>query len=74
VQFEIDNTAGFDHNFYIGSADQLGIPNGTTETGIPTWQSGVQRVTWTATADGLQFACTVPGHSSTMQGSIVIQG
>jgi mono/diheme cytochrome c family protein len=73
VQFEIDNTAGFDHNFYIGSADQLGVPNGTTETGIPTWQSGVQTVTWTATADGLQFACTVPGHASTMHGSIVIQ-
>jgi mono/diheme cytochrome c family protein len=74
IQFEVENTAGFDHNFYIGTPDQLSVPNGTTETGIPTWQSGVQTLTWTATGDGLQFACTVPGHYSTMQGSIEISG
>ena len=74
IQFEVDNTAGFDHNFYIGTPDELAVPNGTTDTGIPTWQSGVQTLTWTATGDGLQFACTVPGHYSTMHGAIVIQG
>jgi mono/diheme cytochrome c family protein/uncharacterized cupredoxin-like copper-binding protein len=72
IQFEIDNTAGFDHNFYIGTPDQVNTPNGTTDAGIPTWQSGVQTMTWTATGDGLQFACTVPGHTSTMLGDIVI--
>jgi hypothetical protein len=74
IQFEIDNTAGFDHNFWIGTPDVLSVPNATTDTGIPTWQSGVQTLTWTAAGEGLQFACTVPGHYSTMQGSIVVQG
>ncbi len=74
IQFEIDNTAGFDHNFYIGTPDELAVPNATTDTGIPTWQSGIQTLTWTVTGDGLQFACTVPGHYSTMQGNIVVQG
>jgi mono/diheme cytochrome c family protein len=74
IQFEIDNTAGFEHNFWIGSPDQLAAPNATTDAGIPAWTSGVQTLTWTAGGDGLQFACTVPGHYSTMNGSIVVQG
>jgi mono/diheme cytochrome c family protein len=74
VQFDIDNTAGFDHNFYIGTPEELSVPNGTTEVGIPAWQSGVQSLTWTAEGEGLQFACTVPGHYSTMSGNIVVSG
>ena len=74
IQFEVDNTAGFDHDFWIGTPEELQVPNGTTDTGIPTWQSGVQTVTWTAAGEGLQFACTVPGHYSTMHADIVIQG
>jgi hypothetical protein len=73
VQFEVDNTAGFDHNFYIGTPEELQVPNGTTDTGIPMWQSGVQTLTWTAGGEGLQFACTLPGHYNTMSGSIVVQ-
>ena len=44
--------------------------------GIPTWQSGVETVKWTVEAGDapLQFACTVPGHYTTMNGNIVIQG
>jgi mono/diheme cytochrome c family protein len=74
IQFEIDNISGFDHNFWIGTPDQLAAPNATTDVGIPTWQSGVQTVTWTVSGDGLQFACTVPGHYTTMHADIVIQG
>ena len=76
IQFEVDNTAGFDHNFWIGSEEELMVPNATTDEGIPTWQSGVQTFTWTAQAGdgGLQFACTVPGHYPTMHADIVIQG
>ncbi len=74
LQFEVDNVAGFDHNFWIGTPDQLQVPNGTTDTGIPTWTSGVQTVTWTATGDGMQFACTVPGHYTSMHADIVISG
>jgi mono/diheme cytochrome c family protein len=78
IQFEVDNVAGFDHDFWIGTPEELQVPNGTTDVGIPIWQSGVQTVTWTApdAADpaGLQFACTVPGHYTTMHGDIVISG
>ena len=74
IQFEVDNTAGFDHDFWIGTPDELAVPNATTDVGIPTWTSGVQTVTWTVSGDGLQFACTVPGHYSTMHGDIVVQG
>ncbi len=76
IQFVVDNVAGFDHDFYIGTPDELSIPNAETDVGIPPWQSGEQTVTWTVPDDaaGLQFACTIPGHYYTMQGDIVIQG
>jgi hypothetical protein len=75
IEFLIDNTAGFDHNFYIGTAEELQVPFGETDEGIPTWQTGVETYTWTvpeAGAQGLQFACTVPGHYALMNGDIVI--
>ena len=75
IEFVIDNTAGFDHNFYIGDADALQVPFGETENGIATWASGVQTYTWTVPesgTEGLQFACTVPGHYQPMHGDIVI--
>ena len=74
VEFVIDNTAGFDHNFYIGPADVLQNPFAETEIGIPTWQSGVQTLTWTVPeegVEGLQFACTVPGHYTPMHGALI---
>jgi hypothetical protein len=77
VQFEVTNTAGFDHNFYIGTEQELStalgnIPGGT---GIPVFTEGTQTLTWTVPTDGtgLQFACTVPGHYPTMNGDFVIQ-
>jgi len=75
IEFVVDNSAGFEHNFYIGQADALQVPYGETEVGIPTWTSGVESYTWTvpeAGAEGLQFACTVPGHYTPMHGDIVI--
>ena len=75
VEFVVDNTAGFDHNFWIGTADVLQGPFAETEVGHPAWQSGVQTITWTVPeegAEGLQFACTVPGHYTPMHGDIVI--
>ncbi len=70
ITFRIDNQAGFDHNFYIGTDAQLVVPAATTDVGIPTWQTGVQEVTWVVPADitGLKFGCTVPGHYALMQG------
>ena len=76
VEFVVDNTAGFPHNFYIGPQDVVSTPNAETELGIETWASGVETFTWTVEAGDqpLQFACTVPGHYTTMSGDIVIQG
>ena len=76
VEFIVDNTAGFDHNFYIGPADVLSQSAAQTEVGIPAWPSGSQQLTWTVAAgdQSLQFGCTVPGHYTTMHGDIVIQG
>lgn len=78
VEFQVTNSAGFDHNFFIGTADELSkasgdIPDGT---GIPMFTEGTQTFTWTVPTDaaGLQFACTVPGHYGTMHGDFVIQG
>ena len=34
VLFEIDNTAGFAHNFYIGTDAELMVPATTTDTGL----------------------------------------
>ena len=71
VLFRVDNTAGFEHNFWIGTDDQLMMPNGTTDVGIPAWTSGVQELEWVVPDDvsGLKFGCTVPGHYNTMQGT-----
>lgn len=76
IEFVVDNTAGFDHNFYVGTPDELQVPGGSTDVGIPAWSSGVETVTWTAAGGDvqLQFACTVPGHYASMSGNIVIQG
>ena len=51
------------------------MPYGETDLGIPAWTEGVQTYTWTVPesgAEGLQFACTVPGHYTPMHGDIVI--
>ena len=74
ITFRVDNTAGFDHNFYIGTDEQLIVPAGTTDVGIATWQTGVQELTWVVPADitGLKFGCTVPGHYALMQGTFSV--
>ena len=74
VVFRIDNTAGFAHNFWIGTDDELMVPNGATDVGIPDWDSGVQELEWVVPDDltGLRFGCTVPGHYTLMQGDFTI--
>lgn len=73
VTFEIDNVAGFDHNFFIGTAAELEVAGATTPDGIDTWTEGVRTYTWTVPSGGeLQFGCTVPGHYPLMHGDLVI--
>jgi uncharacterized cupredoxin-like copper-binding protein len=74
LKFEITNSAGFDHNFYIGNKDDLAGGNTANAAGIPAFISGTQTFTYTVPDSGpLHFACTLPGHFSTMNGTIDIQ-
>lgn len=70
----VDNTAGFEHSFWIGTEQQLEQPLSTTGVGIPSWTSGTRESVWDVPGDvsGLMFGCTVPGHFSTMHGTIVV--
>jgi len=73
VRFEVDNKAGFTHNFHIGTNDEL-IANAPALVGIPDWTTGVQTYDWTVPASGeLKFGCTVPGHYALMQGTFTIE-
>lgn len=71
VVFLVDNTAGFDHNFYIGSESELEEPLGATDTGISMWVEGIRELEWTVPDDmtGLLFGCTVPGHFTPQHGT-----
>jgi len=73
VTFTVTNSAGFDHDFYIGPGDKLQANAVDGLPGAPIFQTGSKGVTWTVPADvtGLQFACTVPGHYGSMHGNIV---
>jgi mono/diheme cytochrome c family protein/uncharacterized cupredoxin-like copper-binding protein len=81
VQFEVTNTAGFAHNFFIGpnailSKASGNIPETAGVVGIPEFTEGTQSVTWTvpsAETKDLVFGCTLPGHFSTMNGIFTIQ-
>ena len=73
IMFEVANDSGLEHNFYIGSEEELMVPNGTTATGIPTWTGGTESLEYTVGSDeSLQFACTVPGHYGPMHGDIML--
>jgi uncharacterized cupredoxin-like copper-binding protein len=75
VTFQITNSAGFDHDFYIGTPDQLKNNQTAGLPGVPAFSSGTQQFTYTVTdaTATLQFACTLPGHYVTMHGSFTIQ-
>ena len=73
VTFEVTNTAGFDHDFYVGTAADLSPTAEGNLKGIAPFSSGTQDFTWTVPASGtFQFACTLPGHYATMHGDIDI--
>jgi uncharacterized cupredoxin-like copper-binding protein len=77
VEFEVTNSAGFSHDFFIGTQQELSTASGNLADapGIPEFESGTKTFTWTVPQDagGLQFACTVPGHYGTMHGDFVTQ-
>ena len=73
VKFEVTNTAGFGHNFFIGTAEQLQAGDRTATKGIADFSSGTQELVWTVDSDGpLQFACIVVGHYGPMHGDFAV--
>jgi hypothetical protein len=74
VEFDVDNKAGFAHNFYVGAPADLQSGNTGNLKGVPDFTSGVQKLTYTVPKSGsLQFACIVPGHYGTMHGDLTIE-
>jgi uncharacterized cupredoxin-like copper-binding protein len=72
--FRITNSANFAHDFYIGTAQDLQSRNTQNLKGIPEFNSETKEFEYTfATSGSLQFACTVPGHYTTMHGDFVLQ-
>ncbi|MFN8620446.1 MAG: plastocyanin/azurin family copper-binding protein, partial [Chloroflexota bacterium] len=76
LTIKVTNSAGFAHNFYIGTDQQLQAGQNDQMTGIPDFNEGTQEVTWTVPDDvsTLRFGCTVPGHYQLMNGSFTTGG
>lgn len=74
IQFNVTNTAGFDHNFYVGDGTALAAGDTSNAQGVPAFKSGTQTFTYLVPSTGtLQFGCTLPGHWPTMHGDVSIQ-
>ncbi len=73
--FEITNEGGLEHNFYIGTPEQLQSNDVAGLPGVPNFTDGTQTFEYMATAEtaGLEFACTVPGHYQPMHGTMVVE-
>lgn len=72
--FQISNTAGFAHDFYIGTPDDLKAGNTGNLKGLAQFVSGTQSFTYTFDSAGpLGFGCTLPGHYQSMNGLFNIQ-
>jgi uncharacterized cupredoxin-like copper-binding protein len=75
VTFQVTNSAGFPHNFYIAPADKLKTADVSAAKGIADFSSGTQSVTFTFDQDvpNLQYACVLPGHYDSMHGDFQTQ-
>jgi hypothetical protein len=72
IHFVLTNTAGFDHDFYIGTQAELAAGKVDALPGVPTWSSdGPMTFDWVVPAEiaGLEFGCTLRGHYPTMHGA-----
>ena len=75
VCFEVTNTAGFAHNFYVGPTSDIEARNKTDAVaGTPDFTSGTQTLEFTPTGSGpFAYACWIAGHlESGMKGSITL--
>jgi uncharacterized cupredoxin-like copper-binding protein len=76
VCFEVTNTAGFTHNFFVGPQSDVDTRNKTASVvGTPDFSSGTQIVEFTPSGSGpFGYACWIPGHlEAGMKGSITLQ-
>lgn len=80
VIIEVNNTSGIKHDFYIGTDEELKVPEGTTDTGLTAWirngDTRIKQLEWTVPDDisGLKFGCTILGHYDAMQGTFSLVG
>ncbi|MEX2547684.1 MAG: c-type cytochrome [Chloroflexota bacterium] len=77
VEFRIINQTVFPHNFKLGSATELATaPNPNPLPGVEDFDVTRSPQTFTYTFETVpsepQFACTVPGHYQTMNGSLLV--
>jgi uncharacterized cupredoxin-like copper-binding protein len=71
--FRVTNTAGFDHDFHIGTDAELSA-GGHAHAGIQPWNEGMREFQYTFDSSGpLAFGCTIPGHYALMKGFFDIQ-
>ena len=73
VCFEVTNTAGFTHNFYVGPKSDIEARNKTASVaGTPDFSSGTQILEFSATGSGpFEYACWIAGHlEAGMKGTI----
>jgi mono/diheme cytochrome c family protein/uncharacterized cupredoxin-like copper-binding protein len=73
VRFEVTNTAGFTHNFYVGLVADLEANTVANLKGIPDFSTGTQTLDVTFDKEGgYGFGCLVPGHYQTMHGTFQV--
>jgi mono/diheme cytochrome c family protein len=75
VEFEIINETPVEHNFHLGTAEELEAASGDVDLpGVPTFTNGTETYTHTfdTIPENFQFACTVLGHYQTMHGDFVV--
>jgi mono/diheme cytochrome c family protein len=75
VEFHIINPSAIEHNFHIGSRDELSTAPGDVDLpGVPIFTEGELSFTYTFDdiPDNPQFACTVPGHYQSMHGDFIV--
>jgi uncharacterized cupredoxin-like copper-binding protein len=76
IHFEVTNSAGFPHNFFIGPADKLATNQTAGLPGVPDFNTGTETFDYTVTDETatLEFACTVPGHyQAGMRGTFTVE-
>lgn len=72
--FRIASPGYWDHNFFIGAAEDLAGQEYSRLHGVHLWSAGERIVVYTfQPSEQVQFACTLAGHYGSMHGDFVIE-